>query len=67
MNEKMIDVFKLLTMLTPITNTWESEIFGAFYCMILEEWCRSNGENIISYIQHIADAVKEVNETCGTY
>lgn len=67
MDAKMVDVFNLLTVLTPLTNTWESDIFGAFYCMILEEWCRSNSEDIVSYVQHIADAVKEVNETHGTY
>ena len=67
MNEKMIAVFKLLTMLTPITNTLEFDVFGSFYCMILEEWCRSNGEDIVSYIQHIADTVKEVTEVYGIY
>lgn len=67
MEEKMIDVFNLLTMLTAVTNAWESEIFGAFYCMLLEEWCRSNGEEIVPYITNIANAVKAVNEENGSY
>ena len=67
MDKKLIDVYKVLTMLTPITNTWNSELFGSFYCMILEEWCRSNGVDIVSYIQNLAYTVKEVNEKNGIY
>lgn len=65
--EEMVKVFGFLTLLTPVTNNWDPAAFGSFCCMIMEEWCRSNNQDVVAYIQYLADQVYEVHEKCGKY
>jgi len=66
-DEKMVKAFGLLTYLTPITNRWDPATFGSFYCMILEEWCKSNNQDVVAYAQYLADQVEEMHEELGNY
>lgn len=63
----MVKVFNFLTLVTPVTNDWDPVAFGAFCCMIMEEWCRTNNQDVVAYVQYLADQVNKVHEEHGTY
>ena len=64
---RMMVVFSILSQLTPVTNKWDSREFGAFYCMLLEEWCKYNDQDIIPFIQFLAETIKDANMLEGKY
>ena len=65
--EKMMEVYNILMLLTPVTNKMDSVAFGSFYCTLLEEWCLANDQDVISYIQLFAEQIKALNEEWGSY
>lgn len=56
-----------------LANTmWRSNVmdrisFGAFCCMITEEFCNSNSLDVIAFSQWVADNIKIMNEKNGRY
>ena len=36
-------------------------------CMLAEEWCKLYHVDVVSYMQGVADIVKQTNETEGPY
>ena len=41
--------------------------FTCFICMLLEEFCKAKGEDVVEITEMINTAVKQVNETEGRY
>ncbi len=64
---RVLVVFNLLANLTPVTNKLDSVEFGSFYCMLLEEWCKYNDQDIVLFIQTFAEMIKDVNRRDGKY
>ena len=67
MPEGLENAFGLLQAVIPITNRFDLMVFGSFYCMLLEEWCLSNSENILDCIELFHQQIKDVNEEMGAY
>ena len=51
----------------PITNSMDYPAFGAFYCMLLEEWCLNHHECITDVIDQISSLIHDVNSELGSY
>ena len=51
----------------PRTNSMNYSAFGAFYCMLLEEWCLFHHESITDVIDQISSTIHEVNSELGDY
>lgn len=51
----------------PKTNSMDYPAFGAFYCMLLEEWCLNHRERITDVIDQISSLIHDVNSELGSY
>ena len=51
----------------PRTNSMDYPAFGAFYCMLLEEWCLNHCERITDVIDQISSLIHDVNSELGSY
>ena len=51
----------------PRTNSMDYPVFGAFYCMLLEEWCLNHHEHITDVIDQISSLIHDVNSELGSY
>jgi len=40
---------------------------GALICMLMEEWCRVQDEDVVEFSQMLADMVRQVNWDLGKY
>lgn len=65
--DEITKVFNLLQTVMPITNSFDFTMFGSFYCMLLEEWCLNNNENIIECIDIIQTQINLINKDLGDY
>lgn len=66
MNE-LSNVQDYLNMIIEGTNKYSKVSFLAFYCMLAEEWCKANNENIIMLFRELYSIVVAVNEQEGPY
>lgn len=64
---EMFEAYELLMSVTPVTNKMTMECFVGFYCMLLEEWCKEQGQDINIVMPQLAELVQEVNEEEGRY
>ena len=58
---------KALDETLPKTNAMSYTDFGAFICMLLEEWCCEHEQDIKEVITDLSNVILEVNSMCGTY
>ncbi len=65
--EELMRACELLNLVAPITNELEHCAFASFYCMLMEEWCKHNKEDIREFVTTVCNAVKEVNDELGSY
>lgn len=69
MNERMFGL--ILTMVNNVIEDVKYEMdvpaFTCFICMLLEEFCKAKGEDVVEVTEMINTAVKQVNETEGRY
>ena len=65
--EDVMKTIELLEKLKPITNEFDLPQIGSLICMLMEEWCKANNENIVEFVNNISDIVGEVQEACGKY
>lgn len=65
--EEMFKAYELLMNVTPITNRMALEGFGGFYCMLLEEWCKAQRQDINTVLAQLVMIIHEVNEEEGRY
>ena len=65
--EELVRVYEVLQDTVAITNQFDESAFTSFYCMLLEEWCRTHDEDIVDRIKLYAQMIRQVNETCGKY
>lgn len=40
---------------------------GGMICMLMEEWCRMQDEDVVEFSQMLADMVRQVNWDLGKY
>lgn len=48
-------------------NTLDSAKFLSMMCVMMEEYCLNNDQDVVEMAQYMARAVKEVNEIAGRY
>ncbi len=65
--EELMIAYDMLNSIAPAMNKLDKTAFGAVYCMIAEEWCRANDEDVEVLMSNICDTVHLVNEECGKY
>lgn len=69
MNERMFGL--ILTVVNNVIEDVKYEMntpeFTCFICMLLEEFCKAKGEDVVEVTEMINTAVKQVNETEGRY
>lgn len=65
--EGIMKALDLLTTITPVLNKLDFTIFGSIYCMILEEWCKANDQDILEYVSMVKDQIIAVNAAEGRY
>lgn len=59
--------YEALQEVLPKTNSMDYPAFGAFYCMLLEEWCLYHRERITDVIDQISSFIHDVNSEMGSY
>lgn len=67
MMDEMMKTYNLLMNVSEYTNSMREEAFSSFYCMLLEEWCKSNQRDIADLLAKIVVTILEVNEQEGRY
>ena len=65
--KELMRAYNLLLMLDPITNDLDITEFGSFYCMLLEDWCKSHGEDILEVLPNLVDTIYKLNAEEGRY
>lgn len=65
--EEIKTVYQLLKKIMPITNQFDMPQMGSLLCMLMEEWCRANDENIVEFVNELQEVVGQVEEACGKY
>ena len=65
MNEKIVTLEALITSET--TNTMNPVEFRTFYCIIAEEYCRSNNIDIREFIDDVKTEIEAINDKYGKY
>ena len=63
----LIVVTSYLEDISTHTNDLPIDVFFSLYCMLAEEYCRSNDLNILEFITNTYEAVVSVNEELGKY
>lgn len=48
-------------------NTLDSAKFLSMMCVMMEEYCLNNDQDVVEMAQYMARTVKEVNEIAGRY
>ena len=64
---RLESAYEALQEVLPKTNSMDYPAFGAFYCMLLEEWCLNHHEHITEVIDQISSLIHEVNSELGSY
>lgn len=67
MDIEMMAVYWDLMEIIERTNTMDQVSFGSLYCMMAEEWCRTNQVDVVEFIHTISDMVEKVNAEEGRY
>ena len=57
----------ILEQLIPMTNQMTLPGVGSLICMIAEEWCKAQQEDVTVLMHNLSDMVDEVNATEGRY
>lgn len=65
--EEIKTVYELLEKMIPITNQFDMPQIGSLLCMLMEEWCRANDENIIEFVNDLQEVVGQVQDELGKY
>ena len=65
--EELMRVMDLLMMVSEETNQLDYGLFGGFWCMVLEEYCRSNQMDIKEVSRNIIGTIDQVQEELGEY
>lgn len=65
--EEIMTVYQLLGEIAPITNALVKPAMGSLLCMLMEEWCRANDENIIEFVNDLQEVVGQVQDEFGKY
>lgn len=65
--EKIKTVYELLEKIKPITNRFDMPQMGSLFCVLMEEWCKANDENIIEFANDLQEVIGEVQNECGKY
>lgn len=56
-------IMENMVMLNGIDRT----LFMPLICMMMEEWCAANEEDVVKMAREISEIVEIVNHTCGKY
>lgn len=48
-------------------NALDSAKFLSMMCVMMEEYCLNNDQDVVEIAQYMARAVKEINEIAGRY
>ena len=65
--EEIKTVYELLEKMIPITNQFDMPQIGSLLCMLMEEWCGANDENIIEFVNDLPEVVGQVQDELGKY
>lgn len=62
-----LKIMKLIKMIIEETDDLEPTWFMAFTCMLIEEWCKKNGADVVEYQENALNAAKSINKALGKY
>ena len=65
--ENFVKSFNLLQQLTPIITDLDYGTFGSVWAMLLEEWAKAHGEDVVEIAGNLAELVRMVNAEMGPY
>lgn len=63
----MIEAMSIINEIKEKTNGLSSSMFLAIFCMLFEEYCLANHENMVEFFGQMYGIVKQVNEEEGVY
>ena len=63
----MFKVYDFLESVKEKTNEMQWNEFTTLICMLMEEWCKANNDDVVEMSSTIARIVSEVNEEEGKY
>ena len=65
--EELFVAYEFLEAVKDETNHMTSTAFFGMYAMLIEEWCRANGADVVEMITAVRELVVQVNEEDGRY
>ena len=65
--ENLMQSYTLLQELTPIVKDLDYGTFGSVWAMLLEEWSKAHGEDVVEIVDNLAELVRLVNADLGPY
>lgn len=65
--ENLMKSYELLQQMTPIVKELDYGTFGSVWAMLLEEWSKAHGEDVVEIANNLAELVQMVNEDMGPY
>lgn len=65
--EKSFAALDLVATIKDYCNSMDEMTFGAFYCMLAEEYCHANNKDVIELIDWIVKGIIHINERMGEY
>ena len=65
--ENLMRSYELLQQMTPVVKELDYGTFGSVWAMLLEEWAKSHGEDVVEIAGNLAELVRMVNTEMGPY
>ncbi len=62
-----LKIMKLVKETIEKTSDLDQVEFMSFTCMLIEEWCKKTGVNVVEYQEHALETTKAVNKALGKY
>ena len=67
MNNNLMAVWEFINKNQDMMNKLDKASFQALICMIMEEWCKANDDDVVKFSEFITEAVRQINAELGKY
>ena len=65
--EDLMKAYDLLQNISGTTNQLDYPAFGGLWCMVIEEYCRTNGLDVLEVSKTMCNMISQVNKDLGAY
>ena len=65
--DTLMKSYALLQEMTPMIRELDYGTFGSVWAMLLEEWAKAHGEDVVTIADKLVELVRMVNAELGPY